>query len=106
MTASENSYEKAPLPITNGIEVFQIPTPEDPVADYQMIDSWTIDEMTFRDFELLIHRLLTHKNYKTIKKFRKHVTHLKRAYLEHILTEIAIKKIKDASLRSNLDRRY
>ena len=104
MTASENSYKKTPSPITNEIEVFQIPTPEDPVADYQMIDSWTIDEMTFRDFELLIHRLFIHKNYKTIKKFRKHVTHLKRAYLEHILTEIAIRKIKNASLRNDLHR--
>jgi len=81
------------------MEVFRIPTPGNPDHDYRMLAAYSIDGgLSFRDFENLIQHLRREEEYTILKKLRKYVTHLKRAYLEYTLTDIAAEKLKESAL--------
>lgn len=79
------------------IKIFRIPTPDGDRSHYKMIAGYSLDELMFKDFEYIVIRLRYEEDIETLKNMRQYVTHLKRAYLEYVLTEIAIERIKNAA---------
>jgi len=80
-------------------EVICVPSPRHKTdkMEYMMVAMYTLDNLSFEAFKEIVASLDSNQaGINTIKRMRKYVTHLKRAYLEHVLTDIAIKRIKNA----------
>jgi hypothetical protein len=85
------------------MEIVLIPNPDyyNNGIRYNALPLYELNRLDYRVFKETVDRLKNQREFSVLKKIQKYVTHLKLAYLEHILIEIAMKRLKDAALGQN-----